>query len=73
MLPIRSQNTDDFRLQQIQVPQGYDPYFEQVVLLHRLREARALVGFTRIQAAGEFGEEWRVPAERRAPLRQRTR
>ncbi|ESQ15971.1 MAG: DUF1998 domain-containing protein [Thiohalocapsa sp. PB-PSB1] len=62
------QNTDDFRLQQIQVPQGYDPYFEQVVLLHRLREARALVGFTRIQAAGEFGEEWRVPAERRAPL-----
>jgi hypothetical protein len=63
-----AQNTDDFRVQQTQVPQDYAQYFEQVVLLHRLREARALVGFTRIQAAGEFGEEWRVPAGRRAPL-----
>lgn len=61
-------NSDDFRIEQTQVPPIYGAYFEQVVLLHRLREARALVGFTRIQAAGEFGEEWRVPVERRAAL-----
>lgn len=64
--PVR--NTDDFRLEPVPVPAGFGAYFTQVVLIHRLREARALVGFTRIQSAGEFGEEWSVPPERRAPL-----
>ncbi len=63
-----TRNTDDFRLEPVAVPADCGSYFEQVVLIHRLREARALVGFTRIQSAGEFGEEWSVPPERRAPL-----
>lgn len=61
-------NGDDFRLESVPVPTGFGGWFDQVVLVHRLREARALVGFTRIQSAGEFGEEWDVPKERRAPL-----
>ncbi len=63
-----ARNTDDFRLEPVAVPVGFGAYFDKVVLIHRLREARALVGFTRIQSAGEFGEEWSVPPERRAPL-----
>ncbi len=63
-----AKNTEDFRLEQVAVPQGYTGFFDKVVLVHRLREARALVGFTRIQSPGEFGEEWDVPPERRAPL-----
>lgn len=61
-------NTEDFRLEPVSVPNGFTAYFDKVVLIHRLREARALVGFTRIQSAGEFGEEWSLPPERRAPL-----
>jgi hypothetical protein len=63
-----ARNTDDFRLEPVPVPMGFGAFFDKVVLIHRLREARALVGFTRIQSAGEFGEEWSVPPERRAPL-----
>jgi hypothetical protein len=66
-----ARNTDDFRLEPSPVPTGFEEYFAQVVLVHRLREARALVGFTRIQSAGEFGEEWTLPSERRAPLANR--
>jgi hypothetical protein len=66
--PDPSRNNDDFELQQAAVPKGFESVFDKVVLVHRLREVRALVGFTRIQSPGEFGEEWDVPEERRAPL-----
>jgi hypothetical protein len=63
-----SRNNEDFRLEQTAVPQGFAAFFDKVVLVHRLREARALAGITRIQSPGEFGEEWTVPAGRRASL-----
>ena len=63
-----SRNNSDFRLEQTAVSHDFAAFFDKVVLVHRLREARALVGFTRIQSPGEFGEEWSVPAERRAAL-----
>jgi hypothetical protein len=47
-------NGDDFRLQPITPPAKYSAYFDQVMLVERLREVRAMVGFTRLDAAGEL-------------------
>jgi hypothetical protein len=66
--PDPAQNNEDFQLTPISVPSGFASYFSRVVLVERLREVRALVGFTRISSPGEFGEEFDVPPERRAPL-----
>lgn len=49
-------NTDDFRLQPVAPPSGYEAYLSQVVLVERLREVRALIGFTRIESPGELSE-----------------
>jgi hypothetical protein len=54
--PDVSFNTEDFRLREVKVPEGLAPFLERVVLVERLREVRALVGFTRIDAPGELGE-----------------
>lgn len=47
-------NGPDFRLHPVPPPDPYQPYFDQVVLVERLREVRAMVGFTRLDAAGEL-------------------
>ena len=45
---------DEFRLQPVAVPDKYGSLIDQVVLVERLREVRALVGFSRLDAAGEL-------------------
>jgi hypothetical protein len=47
-------NGDDFRLRPVAPPSKFSDYFDQVVLVERLREVRAMVGFTRLDAAGEL-------------------
>ena len=49
-------NTDDFRLKPVAPPIGYESYISKVVLVERLREVRALIGFTRIESPGELSE-----------------
>jgi len=58
----------DFRATAIAPPARYGHLLQQVVLVERLREVRALIGFTRIQSPGEFGEIEEFPPERRARL-----
>ncbi len=53
---------DDFRLRQVAVPQGFEGVLDKVVLVERLREVRALVGFARLEAPAELGE---APGEER--------
>ena len=53
-------------------PEGYEKYFKKTVLVPKLREVRALIGFTRIQSPGELGElddrtEQLAPISRKAP------
>ena len=48
------QNSDDFYLTQVAPPSIFQNYIEQVVLVERLREVRALIGFTRLDALGEL-------------------
>lgn len=63
-----SKNTKDFQLQSVSTPVGYEKYFTQTVLIERLREVRALIGFTRIQSPGDFADIEQQDEEAIAPL-----
>ncbi len=49
-------NGEDFRLRPVTPPARYSALISQVVLAERLREVRALVGFTRLESMGELGD-----------------
>ena len=59
---------DDWQLTPIPAPVDFRDFFEQVILVEKMREVRALVGFTRIQSPGDFTDTGEVPPEFRAPL-----
>jgi hypothetical protein len=63
-----SRNTLDFELTPVAPPRGYEAWFEKVVRVERLREVRALVGFTRIESPGDYADSADIPAELRGPL-----
>ena len=54
--PDPDKNGRDFRLTQVTPPQKYRHVFAKVVKMERLREVRALTGFTRIDAPGDIAE-----------------
>jgi hypothetical protein len=66
-------NNDDFLLRPVDVPPRYTSPIRQVVLVERLREVRAMVGFTRLDAVGELTDPDLsiqidpVPLSRQAP------
>lgn len=41
---------DEFEAVNGKVPAGFEPYFSRIVLVNRLKEVRALLGFTRLEA-----------------------
>jgi hypothetical protein len=47
-------NDNEFRLKPVTTPAKYASVIDQVILVERLREVRALVGFSRLDAAGEL-------------------
>jgi hypothetical protein len=61
-------NTRDFQLTPVAAPHGYEAYFEKVVRAERLREVRALTGFTRIESPGDYSDPSEIPESLRAPL-----
>jgi hypothetical protein len=60
-------NSEEFRLRAVPVQSQYTGLIKQVVLVERLREVTALVGFTRIDSGGEMTDELDIPTET-APL-----
>ena len=58
----------DFKLRKVRPPGGFEDYFEDTVLVERIREVRALLGFTRIESRGDFAEADRVDDERLTKL-----
>jgi hypothetical protein len=65
-------DSDDLRLNEVAVPTSFEDVLEKVVLVERLREVRALIGFTRIDSPGEPDENPEVggilaPLSRRKP------
>lgn len=62
--PTTEREDADFRARPTQLPASFSGALQQVVLVSRLREVRALLGFTRIAAL----EDGAAPAPYRAPL-----
>lgn len=54
----------DFKLRRVAPPQGFESLFEDTVLVERIREVRALMGFNRIESNGDFTEATKVSEER---------
>ncbi len=54
--PDPSLNSRDFKLRVVEPPKAYRKVIEKVVLAERLREVRALTGFTRIESPGDYTE-----------------
>ena len=69
--PGAAQESRDFRLRSVEPPKGYTQFFEKIVLAERLREVRALVGFTRIQSLRDFDPPSESTDIKRAPLSRR--
>ncbi|MCS7055267.1 MAG: DUF1998 domain-containing protein [Thermoflexales bacterium] len=70
--PSGAPQTDDFRLRAVAVPARYCAALSQVVLVERLREVRAFVGFTRIDAPGEIADlDREIIGSQLAPLSRR--
>ncbi len=66
--PDPSLNSRDFKLRVVDSPSAYSKVLKKVVLAERLREVRALVGFTRIESPGDYTEIGDFPPEQRVPL-----
>jgi hypothetical protein len=66
--PSPSYNTRNFRLKVVPPPEGYTGFFEKIVLAEKLREVRALIGFTRLESAYDFDTPNELPVDLRAPL-----
>jgi hypothetical protein len=63
-----SLNSRDFKLREVEPPKGYRKVLKKVVLAERLREVRALTGFTRIESPGDYSEIDEFPRAQRVPL-----
>ncbi len=66
--PASAQASRDFQLRSAAPPQRYAKYFEKIVLAERLREVRALVGFTRIESPSDYDNPAAFPASQRARI-----
>jgi len=69
--PTNAPQTDDFEVVPTTIPEGYGAYIQQVVLVERLREVRALTGFTRIEALSDYAEEEELPKDHIMKLSQK--
>ncbi|MEI6045349.1 MAG: DUF1998 domain-containing protein [Chloroflexota bacterium] len=58
----------DFQITPIAPPVAFQKQLEEVVLVERLREVQALIGFTRIESPRDFGEADAFPSEHRVKL-----
>ena len=54
--PDTASENRDFKLKRVAPPKGFEAFFEDTVLVERIREVRALIGFTRIESNADFAE-----------------
>lgn len=66
--PESAERSRDFQLRAVPPPQRYTRYFEKIVLAERLREVRALVGFSRIESPSDYDNPAAFPASQRVRL-----
>ncbi|MDY3556174.1 DUF1998 domain-containing protein [Gemmata sp. JC717] len=66
--PASAETSREFKLRVVPPPKRYAKYFEKIVLAERLREVRALVGFSRIESPSDYDNPTAFPASQRARL-----
>lgn len=54
--PATAAENRDFKLKEVAPPKGFESLLENTVLVERIREVRALIGFTRIESNSDFSE-----------------
>lgn len=69
--PAGAPRLPDFQVTEVTPPVDYRHYLRRVVLVEKLREVSACIGFTRITSPGDFAESGDLPEEHRAPLSRR--
>lgn len=70
--PDTAPRSDDFKLRSVAPPRAFPGQVKRVVLVERIREVKALVGFTRIQSVGDFDDTADVSEASLAPLARRS-
>lgn len=60
--------SENLQMEEVSAPPGYEDLVERVVLLKRLREVSALIGFTRIISPGDYADLDEIPEIRRATI-----
>ncbi|NCC32468.1 MAG: DUF1998 domain-containing protein, partial [Chloroflexia bacterium] len=66
--PTSAPRLPDFQVTDEAPPPAYRHVLERIVLVEKLREVAACIGFTRITSPGDFAESGELPADHRAPL-----
>ncbi len=66
--PDSAERGRDFQLRMAEPPKRYAKYFDKIVLVERLREVRALIGFSRIESPSDYDNPAAFPASQRAKL-----
>lgn len=66
--PKEDRFNKNFKLKTVKPPEGFSKQFEKIVLVEKLREVRALVGFSRMLSPREFDKAADLPMENRAKL-----
>ncbi len=66
--PTKAKESRTFKLRTVDPPTDFTKYFEKIVLVEKLREVRALVGFTRIMSPRDFDSPAALPPEQRAKI-----
>jgi hypothetical protein len=66
--PDAAAENRDFKLRKVAAPKDSEMWFENTVLIERIREVRALVGYTRIESNADFAEVTQLKDSRMSPL-----
>jgi hypothetical protein len=66
--PTQAKESRTFKLRTVDPPTEFNTYFEKIVLAEKLREVRALVGFTRMMSPRDFDSPADLPPEQRARI-----
>jgi len=69
--PASAIEGSSFKLKEVEPPEGYENYFEKIVLVEKLREVRSLIGFTRIESSRDFDNVSEFPSKRRGRISRR--
>lgn len=69
--PESAPHLDDFQIRETPPPTAYRRLLSRVVLVEKVREVSACIGFTRITSPGDFADAAELPDDQRAPLSRR--